>query len=538
MFYTQRKPYAYRSYRPKEVSYLPVVAAPKPKRRVAKSVPRAKGGFSLSLPGVGQLISANWRRPQSYGRAGHYLKSYRAPRTYGKASNIMSRSMAYGQSFNTGALAMGNDDGQVCLKHREFLGVINSSQDFTTQIYELNPGLSHTMPWASSIANNFQQYKIVNMAFEFVSTSATSLVSGTNTALGQVAIATQYDSIAPEFRNLNDMLNSQWATSTKISTDLVHPIESQRAQTPTQPLYTRAGKAPGDIRLYDLGRTTVAVYGCQSTGDQIGQIWISYEVCLYKPITYNLDGGNAESAFITCKRKITAPVQDFGTNTPMGGEYFANYDNIGVTLDLTPTSQKIILPAGSSGYYQIVFGYFGNPDPGGAGVYGAGNFIGTNMNLQGQFWDDGTKTVAGNSVVPPFSQNNAAFVWIFNVPDPSLPASIELTNSWVVGPMISQRNAILNITITQLNVGLDNFVSSASDDCCTSLQSQIDALTLLVQQLQEEEEKSEAESEAEEEKDHERDVCEEKLHEILPPLADPAVEAQRQALLSQLAALN
>lgn len=246
---------------------------------VKRTAIKRKGGFSAGIPGLIN-IGATWKK----NRYGQYYRSYGSARAarglgmikpYAKASRVMSRALQYGQSYNTGAVAQGLDDGVVCLKHREFLGVVDSSEAFTTNIYELNPGLSRLCPWASSICNNFQQYKIKAMSFEFVSTSATSLSTGTNNALGQISIATQYDSISPEFRNLNDMLNSQFATSTKISSDLLHPIEAQRAQTPTLPLYVRSGRAPGDIRLYDLGRTTVAVYGCQSTGNQIGQIWVS-----------------------------------------------------------------------------------------------------------------------------------------------------------------------------------------------------------------------------------------------------------------------
>jgi len=215
----------------------------KTKSRTAKKAGTRKPKFSLSLgsmvPFLGgtklsyaKAMRAAVSRPRS---AGRYLSRGRPTSAAGK---LMSRSMAYGQSFNTGAAAMGVDSGIVVLKHREFLGVINSSTEFVTNTYDINPGLDNTFPWASGIARQFQQYSIKAMVVEYISTSATSLVSGTNTALGQIAIGTQYDSLSPEFRNLNDMLNSQWATSTKISSDLLHPIECQKSQTTASFVYS------------------------------------------------------------------------------------------------------------------------------------------------------------------------------------------------------------------------------------------------------------------------------------------------------------
>ena len=473
------------------------VAKPKRRKRVTttRSMARRGKGFSLGVPGVGQFLSANWKRPRP--RASRYLNKYRPS---SKASRVMSRSLQYGQSFNTGAMAQGLDDGLVCLKHREFLGVINSSVDFTKNVYEINPGLSRLCPWASSICNNFQQYKVRAMSFEFISTSATALSTGTNNALGQVAIATQYDSIAPEFRNLNDMLNSQYATSTKISSDLVHPIESEKNQTPTINLYTRPGRAPGDIRLYDLGRTTVAVYGCQSNGNQIGQLWVSYDIELYKPITYNLDGGNIDSAFITA---FSTAGQGFSSSplNPLGGSYFSNYDSIGVILDQTPGAQRIVLDAGSSGYYRITFAYFSNVayNPALFWNFPAGLFSTTNADIQSSFYNYAGSSVAGSGTSPgQQTGTNACFEIIVNVADPSIPAVIAFQSvaGFQIQPMTSGGAgpgvSCLNIEIDQLNVGMDNFLVQG-EGCCdqiTQLKQQLTLLQERVLELEDEEDES------------------------------------------------
>jgi hypothetical protein len=499
-----------------------IYAIKKAKSKSSASTKKAKSGFSIGVPGLIN-IGANWKRPKS-------SMSLR-PRSYGRGSSVLTRipqtarasiprSMRYGQSYNAGAVAVGLDEGIVHVKHREFLGTIDSSIAFKTQVFELNPGLSRLMPWGSSIANSFQQYTIKSMVFEFVSTSATSLVSGTNTALGQVSIATQYDSIQPDFRNLNDMLNSQFATSTKISSDLVHAVETERYQTTALPLYTRSGRVPGDIRLYDMGKTTFATYGAQADNNQIGQLWISYDICFFKPIAYNLDGGNAESAFYTCypfNNVFLSP------SSPLGGASFADMDNIGVLINQTPLQQSITLPAGSSGYYQFVFSYFSSGDIATGPIlrpaFGAVNYV--NCEIVNNLYNQnpnlplaGQPAVAGNSPILSTCLTNAPnFTFIINVIDPNEEAVIRFDtpappNTWsslLTGVQTSPA-ACLNISISQLNIGYSKWQPPPKDidnsACCQSLQAQIDALTLLVQTLQTEVDEVEqcCESDSEEER--------------------------------------
>jgi len=420
-----------------------IYAIKKAKQKAAQPK-KSKSGFSIGVPGLIN-IGANWKRPRS--------SMSTRPRSYGRGASVLTRipqtarasiprSMRYGQSYNAGAVAVGLDEGIVHVKHREFLGTINSSIAFKTQVFELNPGLARLMPWGSSIANSFQQYTIKSMVFEFVSTSATSLVSGTNTALGQVSIATQYDSIQPDFRNLNDMLNSQFATSTKISSDLVHAVETEKYQTTALPLYTRSGRAPGDIRLYDLGKTTFATYGAQADDNQIGQLWISYDICFFKPIAHNLDGGNAESAFYTC---YPFNGVNLSPSSPLGGGAFADFDNIDVIINQTPLQQSITLPAGSSGYYQFVFSYFSSGNvgvgPNLRNAFGSVSF--SNCEIVNNLYNQnpnlplaGQPAVAGNSSTLITSLTNTPnFTFIINVIDPNTPAVLRFDtpappNTW------------------------------------------------------------------------------------------------------------
>jgi hypothetical protein len=416
----------------------------------------------------------------------------------------MHRSLKYGQSFNTGALAQGNDDGVVMLKHREFIGVVNSSVGFQTQTYDLNPGLDRLMPWASGISASFQEYAFKSLSFEFISTSATSLVSGTNTALGQVAGAVQYDSLTPEFRNLSDMLNSQWATSTKISSDLITPVECEKYQTPTAPLYIRTGRAPGDLRLYDLGRFTLATYGAQSV-NQIGQLFVCYELALFKPISYRQSGGSAESAFYTFYPASSDLIDRFAPRRPLASSQVEDVDTIGLTITQEVDNTSIEYPAGSSSYYILGLAYRNNNST--SAIITTGTFTLTNCRIETNFWGQSpylpipnNVPVAGDDSISTSRTGNPNFTYIINIIDPSLPAKLLFNSDWlsIAGQTASDR-AVCNLYTAQLNIGFSSFVSPPprnNDSCCADLQAQISALQQLVAELQEEEAESEEESEA------------------------------------------
>ncbi|AYP28894.1 MAG: coat protein [Cressdnaviricota sp.] len=187
------------------------------------------------------------------------------------------------------APAFGSGRVAVNLKHREFLGDVISSAtagQFTIKDYAINPGLVATFPWMSDVVGaSFQQYRINGMTFEFRSMSSDALNS-TNTALGSVVMCTDYDSKDVPFTSKQQMENTEFGVSCKPSQNMMHAIECQRNMTAVSELYIRAYAVPSgaDIRLYDLGRFSVATVGCQGTSVNLGELWVSYDVDVFKAI--------------------------------------------------------------------------------------------------------------------------------------------------------------------------------------------------------------------------------------------------------------
>jgi len=179
-------------------------------------------------------------------------------------------------------------DNAVVIRHREYLGNVFCGSDgaFDIASYPLNPAMAQTFPWLSQVAANFASYSWDGMIFEFKSTSANAVASGSgDIALGSVIMATEYDSVQPEFQSKSEMLAYQYSTSCKPAISNIHAIECARTQSVLSDMYTRTGPPPSnaDLRMYDLGRFSIATQGFQSaTPIIIGELWVTYQVSLFK----------------------------------------------------------------------------------------------------------------------------------------------------------------------------------------------------------------------------------------------------------------
>jgi hypothetical protein len=184
---------------------------------------------------------------------------------------------------------MHTSKSELTIAHREYICDIVSSptgNTFSLQSFNINPGLVGTLPWGSSIAAQFEQYEILGMIFEFKTLSADAIANTTNTALGYVVMATDYNAINPLFTNKQSMENAEYTTSCKPSISMYHPIECDPALNPLNKLYVRTGAAPSgsDLRMYDLGIFQIAT-SCPGSSVVLGELWCSYEIRLKKPIS-------------------------------------------------------------------------------------------------------------------------------------------------------------------------------------------------------------------------------------------------------------
>jgi hypothetical protein len=174
------------------------------------------------------------------------------------------------------------------ISHREYLGDISGSTAFTNKVYAINPGLSNTFPWLSQVAANYEQYRMLGLIFEYRPTSGTA-VSSTNTALGTVVMATDYDAENPPFSNKQQMESYEFASSCVPYDKMLHPVECSTKEKTIDLAYIRTGPlsqvtpTSTDIQFYDLGNFQIATNGMQVGVTVIGELWVSYHVELLKP---------------------------------------------------------------------------------------------------------------------------------------------------------------------------------------------------------------------------------------------------------------
>lgn len=179
-----------------------------------------------------------------------------------------------------------NSSGGFTVRHREFVGDLNTSQAFSVYGFAINPGNPQLFPWASQIAPNFEEWVPKGIVLSFKSTSSDSVVStNANAALGTVIMATQYNPYNGTFANKVQMENYEWAKSCKPSQSMMHPVECNKSQNVQGSYFTRTDAVPAgqDQRLYDIGIFQIAAVGMQSNGAPCGELWISYEIEFRKP---------------------------------------------------------------------------------------------------------------------------------------------------------------------------------------------------------------------------------------------------------------
>jgi hypothetical protein len=174
----------------------------------------------------------------------------------------------------------------VRVKHREFIQDVSGSVAYVNQVVlPINPGLPNSFPWISNIASEFEEYRILGMVFEYKTTSAMSITSGTNTSMGVVMMATQYNANNPPFVDKVHLENYDYSTSCVPSISALHPIECAPNLTAQTELYVRnAGTSlvGQDLRLFDMGKFQLSTVGFQSA-NIVGELWVTYDIEFIKP---------------------------------------------------------------------------------------------------------------------------------------------------------------------------------------------------------------------------------------------------------------
>lgn len=310
---------------------------------VGKYIGSAIGSFAGNAisPGIGGAIGGGIGG--AAGQAAHYLTK----RITGFGDyNVSKNSLVY----NRDSIPEFSNNNERCtvITHREFVQDILSSTTFVNSEFRINPTISQTFPWLSAISQNYEQYVVQGMVFEFKTTSATAIGS-TNTALGTVVMATQYNSLSPAFDNKAQMENYEFSQSTIPSQSVLHAIECDPTQTQCGGVFNcwSPNAASGDLRLYDLGRFNIATVGMQSANIPIGELWVTYKICLLKPRLT----GQEESGDL-----FYLDVNSLSSGNPLGTISLVQNAQWNSGIVTFSTTNTIIIDPSYVGLLQIIYG--------------------------------------------------------------------------------------------------------------------------------------------------------------------------------------
>jgi hypothetical protein len=250
-----------------------------------------------------------------------------------------------GTGVGVPAFQRGRHCTSVC--HREFVTLVSSpGSAFNATTFQLNPSSSF-FPWLSELALSWEQFAFRGAIVEFVSTSATAVAS-TNTALGSVIIATQYNVLAPPFATQQQMESYEFVTSCNPSQSMIHPIECDPTQNMIREFFVDQGFG-GDQRLQVLGTTTVATVG-QQAASIVGELWISYEIDLIRPKLFSGVANLGLSAHLV-SNTVSVAASSFASNPY---NLLTNPATAGSDLPITPAGATLTFPGWMSGFVLVV----------------------------------------------------------------------------------------------------------------------------------------------------------------------------------------
>jgi hypothetical protein len=339
---------------------------PRPKR--AKSAPMvlAKTGAYYPVSGAPRTLSgrgafADWFKyiPRALGGAAGLISGgLPGAKTGWNTGADVSKAMGFG-AYNTNRQLIApagihyadpvprmHSTAESCnICRTEYLGDVITSgvaNAFSLQPFNFNPGIF--LNWGSTLASLFQEWQLNGAVVSFRTRS--SSYSNTTT-LGTIVLAMDYNATATAFTTKQQIQECGGSVAASLDRDCDLYIEAAQSQTPLARLYVRTGSVPSgsDQHLYDMGLLQVATSGCPNTSANVGELYISYDITFFKPVS--VSGSMIPTAYYsTVSISNAAPL---GTATKLN-------DTIGLTL----TSTSVTFPAGTSGLFYVVFYYAGN----------------------------------------------------------------------------------------------------------------------------------------------------------------------------------
>lgn len=332
---------------------------------------KGRGGYfgnwlgSLIHPKLGQLMSKAGDAIFDGSRAGRLLDTagsvMQGTGMYTGKGSYVDNSIIAGDTLPVPSFSPEKDGASVTISHREYISDVYAPAtlgSFTNQSYAINVGLERSFPWLSQIAANYEEYEVKQLIYTFRSTVA-DFASNTG-QVGQVIMATQYNSNREPFYEKITMMQYDGAMSGKTSQTQMHGVECDPRKMSGSPgKYVRVGPVleDQDKNDYDHAQFNIAVADIPNgyQNQSMGELWVSYTVVLRKPKFFT-GRGLAISRDLFWGGPITVAQTTYGAMRPWladsaGLRLSAQQNNIGCVLDRL--TNVITFPATFAGNVKI-----------------------------------------------------------------------------------------------------------------------------------------------------------------------------------------
>jgi len=163
-------------------------------------------------------------------------------------------------------------------------GLADNPSPFNLQSFEINPGLIQTFPWLSTIAQQYEQYELRGLVFEFRPTVSEYNTQG---GLGTVMMGTEYDNLDTIWSSKVEFMNAAYSNEGKPTEHIIHGVECAPAESRGL-MFVRGQALPsnGDINDFDKGRFYIATQGYGNgtpyRRQNLGSLFVHYDVILLK----------------------------------------------------------------------------------------------------------------------------------------------------------------------------------------------------------------------------------------------------------------
>lgn len=292
---------------------------------------------------------------KSDGYYGRGMYSGRGMYGGGGSNELMSGSSNSSPKFES----VGDESGSLIVAHREYIGDIFAPpsatvSEFSVQAFPINPGLEQSFPWLSQIAQNYEEYELIQCVYEFVSTVQD--VNSTNGQVGTIITATNYNSSRPDFTDKPQMAAYAHSVSGKTTDNQTSGVECDPSKlSGSEGKYIRANPVltGEDLKTYDHGKFQLATHNIPSSmaSGTLGELYCAYKIKLRKPKFFTGRGLGITRALFLGSTADTQNDHILGTDANM---LTGMQNNLAVKVVQTANSLAITFPAYYGGRVTVM----------------------------------------------------------------------------------------------------------------------------------------------------------------------------------------